>query len=256
MEYALLQAVLIAAAIGVASGSIGAFVVLERLALAGDALSHVALPGIALALAYGVDPFFGALVFLIIAAAVVWYLRTKTKLPTDALIGILFTASLAVGILTIPDREIIESLFGEFPNLPSLFLVFIVALAFGFAFLVFRFTKQFAFRNISRELAQASKIGERYELLLLVFFAVIVALGIKLVGTLLMGTLTIIPALAARNIAHSMRGYIIISTVLGGLIATIGIITANAYSFLPGPTIVLFGIMVFLISLVVRARKS
>ena len=252
MEFTLLQALLIAASVGIASGSIGAFVVLERLALAGDALSHVALPGIALAFAYSIDPFFGALVFLVGAALVVWYLRTKTNLPTDALIGILFTASLAVGILTIPDQEIIESLFGEFPELPLPSLIVIVALALGFAFLVFRFAKQFAFRNISRELAQANRIGERYELLLLVLFAVIVALGIKLVGTLLMGALTIIPALAARNIARSMRGYIVASTILGGLIATVGIFTANTYHFLPGPTIVLLGIIVFLGSLLVR----
>lgn len=252
MESLSLPIILIAAAIGIASGSIGAFVVLERLSLAGDALSHVALPGIALALAYGIDPFFGALTFLIIASVVVWYMRAKTNLPTDALIGILFTASLAVGILTIPDYEIIESLFGSFPDLPPLSLVFILALALGFTFLVFWFAKQFAFRNISRELAQANGIGERYELLLLMLFAVIVALGIKLVGTLLMGALTIIPALAARNIARSMRGYIITSTILGGLIATIGIIVANIYNFLPGPTIVLLGIIVFLGSLLVR----
>ena len=252
MESALLQAILIAAAIGIASGSIGAFVVLEHLALAGDALSHVALPGIALAIAYGIDPFFGALVFLVIASFVVWYLRTKTNLPTDALIGILFTASLAVGILTIPDYEIIESLFGGFPELPPLFLVFIVALATGFAFLTFLFAKQFAFRNISRELAQASGIGERYELLLLVLFAVVVALGIKLVGTLLMGALVIIPALVARNLTRSMRGYIVVSTVFGGLIAVFAVFVANIYHFLPGPTIVLFGIGCFAISLLFR----
>lgn len=252
MESFFLPTILIAAAIGIASGSIGAFVVLERLALAGDALSHVALPGIALALAYGVDPFFGALVFLIVAAVVVWYLRVKTNLPTDALIGILFTASLSAGILTIPDYEIVESLFGEFPQLPLWSLVFIVALALGFALLVLWFAKQFAFRNISRELAQANGIGERYELLLLVLFSVIVALGIKLVGTLLMGALTIIPALTARNLTQSMRGYIIISTVLGGLIAVFGTIVAHAYNFLPGPTIVLFGIIVFLVSLLIR----
>lgn len=252
MDLFILPTILIAAAIGVASGSIGAFVVLERLALAGDALSHVALPGIALALAYGIDPFFGAVAFLTSAAVVVWSMRTKTNLPTDALIGILFTASLAIGILTIPDYEIIESLFGEFPQLPAPYLIAIIALALGLAFLVFWFSRQFAFRNISRELARASGFGERYELLLLVLFAVIVALGIKLVGALLMGALTIIPALAARNLTQSMRGYIMVSTILGGLIATIGIITANVYNFLPGPTIVLLGIIVFLGSLLVR----
>src|SRR3989344_4651187 len=105
MEIEFIGSLLVAASIGIASGTIGTFVILERMALAGDALSHVALPGIALALAYGIDPFWGVLVFLLAAATIVWYLRTKTSLPADALIGILFTSSLAIGILTIPDHE-------------------------------------------------------------------------------------------------------------------------------------------------------
>ena len=105
------QIIAIAAVIGIASGSIGPFVLLEHLALAGDALSHVAFPGIAIALAYSIDPFWGVLVSLILAAYVVWAIRAKTQLPGDALIGILFTASLAIGVLTIPNQDIIESLF-------------------------------------------------------------------------------------------------------------------------------------------------
>ena len=69
---------------------------------------------------------------------------------------------------------------------------------------------------------------------------------------LLMGALVIIPALVARNIARSMRGYVVASTILGGLIAVFGVFVANAYHFLPGPTIVLFGIGCFASSLLFR----
>ena len=57
----------IALLVGIASGSVGPFILLRRMALVGDALSHVALPGIALALVYGLDPFYGVIVFLIAA---------------------------------------------------------------------------------------------------------------------------------------------------------------------------------------------
>ena len=89
---------------------IGAFIILKRMALVGDALSHVALPGIALALFYAVDPFWGVLIFLLAAAVIVWWLEGRTTLPGDALVGLLFTTSLAVGVLAIPNREIIHSL--------------------------------------------------------------------------------------------------------------------------------------------------
>ena len=93
----------IAVMIGASSGAIGSLVLLRRMALAGDALSHVALPGIALALAYHADPFWGVLGFLVPAAVLVWWLEGKTQLHPETLVGLLFTTSLAVGILTIPE---------------------------------------------------------------------------------------------------------------------------------------------------------
>ncbi|MEK7122117.1 MAG: metal ABC transporter permease, partial [Patescibacteria group bacterium] len=112
-----LQSIFIALAVGLASGSIGAFIVLKRMALVGDAFSHVALPGIALALLYNVDPWLGVVVFLLMGAFLVWWLEGKTVLPVEGLVGLLFVASLAIGILIIPNSEIIESLFGEFPSM-------------------------------------------------------------------------------------------------------------------------------------------
>lgn len=252
MDYSTLHIFGIAAAIGVASGSIGPFVLLEHLALAGDALSHVALPGIALALAYSVDPFWGVLISLVLAAYIVWAIRTKTKLPGEALIGVLFTASLAIGVLAIPNQDIVESLFGEFPTLSPTEFVIITGGALALCVLTFLLAKRFVFLNLSRDLAQVQRVGKKTELVFLLIFSIVVALGIKLVGTLLMGALTIIPALAARNLARSMRGYLIISTILGGVIGIVGVALARQLHFFPGPTIVLFGIGCFAISLLFR----
>ena len=250
----LIQSIFIAAAIGFASGAVGTFVLLEHMALAGDALAHVALPGIALALLYGIDPFWGVISFLIAAATVVWFIRTKTKLPSEALIGILFTTSLAVGILTIPDHEIIESLFGEFPVLSWGAFLSVVVAGIALAVLLFARARAFIFLNASRELAKAYRIDARTELLLLVVFAAIVALGIKLVGTLLMGALTIIPALIARNIARSIKSYMVLSALIGSAMSVFGVWIANQYHFLPGPTIVLLGVGLFAVSLLAIRR--
>ncbi|MDO8600061.1 MAG: metal ABC transporter permease [bacterium] len=249
MEISLSQSFLIALAVGLASGSVGAFVVLRRMALVGDALSHVALPGIALALAYEFDPFWGVAVSLIGAAFVVFWLETKTKLPSEALVGLLFTASLAVGILTIPDEEIIHSLFGEFPLMPAYLLMLIVATALIATAFVFFSTRRFAFRIIAPELAEASGVKQTNNLLFLIVFAIVVALGIKLVGTLLMGALTIIPAAIARNVTRGMKAYIVISAVLGMAIAALGVLVAHSFGLLPGPSIILLGTSLFIVSL-------
>lgn len=219
------------------------------MALVGDALSHVALPGIALALIYHRDPFYGVIVFLIAAAFMIFWLEGRSRVPPDAVVGLLFTSSLAIGILVIPNGDIIESLFGAFPVLSLPFLLTILAAAGALSILCFVMTRNFLFRIVSPDLAQGRGVGRGYDLALLLVFAVIVALGIKLAGTLLMGALTIIPASIAKNLCRSMRSYLIVSAGLGGAISVAGVWIAGEFRFLPGPTIVLLGAGVFLLSL-------
>ncbi|MDO8560968.1 MAG: metal ABC transporter permease [bacterium] len=251
----LIQSLIVAGIIGIASGAIGAFIILRRMALVGDALSHVALPGIALALIYKIDPFWGVLVFLLGAALLIWWLEGKTKLPTEAIVGLLFTTSLAIGVMLIPDIELIESLFGAFPKLSLFEFIFILVFASASVVCVFLLTKKFLFSVASPELFQLDDPKRRVQLLLLIIFSFTVALGIKLLGALLMGALTIIPAAIAKNMVRSATGYIIASILLGGGIALSGFLIAFYYGFLPGPTIILFGVAVFLLSLVVKRRS-
>lgn len=254
MDWAIASSLVIAAVVGIASGSIGGFIVLKRMALVGDALSHVALPGIALALFYAMDPFWGVLLFLLAAAVIVWWLEGRTTLPGDALVGLLFTTSLAVGVLTIPDEELIHSLFGGFPALSPLTFLITTGLALSAAATVIGFASQLLFRTTAPDLAQVHGVGRWFDLLLLALFALIVSLGIKLVGTLLMGALTIIPASVAKNLARTMKGFITVSTLLGGLISVTGLLIARVFAFLPGPSIILFGVGLFLVSLALPRR--
>ena len=240
--------------VGITSGFVGSFIILKRMALVGDALSHVALPGIALAMAYSIEPFWGVLVFLLLAAVLIWWLEGKTKLPADAIIGLLFTASLAIGILLIPDTEILESLFGEFPQLGAIEFWFFIGSAILLTFLLLKFSQKIIFYIISPELAKAEKWGPRINLLFLLIFAFIVALGIKLVGTLLMGALTIIPASIAKNFSRNMILYVVLSLVLGGVIAVGGLLIASSFHLLPGPAIILLGVGFFIVSLIFKSK--
>lgn len=245
----------LAATIGAASGAIGAFILLRRMALVSDALSHVALPGIALALAYHVDPLWGIILTLLAAAALVWWLESKSGLPTEALVGVLFTASLAIGILTIPDTEILESLFGAFPLLSSAEFAWIIAAATVALACTFFLARPFLYRIVSEELAQSDGIGRGYDLVLLILFSIVVALGIKVVGTLLMGALTIIPAAIARNLLHGMKKYMLAAAGLGAFISVVGASLAKVSEFRPGPVIILLGVALFVVSLLAARRR-
>lgn len=88
--------------------------------------------------------------------------------------------------------------------------------------------------------------------LFLLMVAVVVALGIKVTGTLLMGALVIIPGAAARNISRAFSHYALMSAILGGVAAVAGIVIAHNYGFTPGPLVVLSGGVLFLVSLLFK----
>src|SRR5207247_7884443 len=99
--------------VGFAAGYVGSLMVLKRMALVGDALSHVALPGLALGILFNFNPFFGAFAFLFSAAVLTWYIEKTTKLFPESIIGVLFVTALAVGILLTPEVDLLEALFGD-----------------------------------------------------------------------------------------------------------------------------------------------
>jgi ABC-type Mn2+/Zn2+ transport system permease subunit len=126
MNTNLLFLVLIAGLVGAASGYLGSFMVLKRMSLVGDALSHVALPGIAIAMMFGISPMLGAFVALTLAVIGIWYLGEKSEVYPEALVGIFFTASLSIGILITPEPDLLEALFGSIDKITVFDGVFVV----------------------------------------------------------------------------------------------------------------------------------
>lgn len=247
----LLFSLITAGVVGATAGYLGSIMVLRRLALAGDVLSHVALPGIGLALIFNLSPFLMAFVFLFIASWLIWFLEGKTKVPTEALIGILFVASLAVGVMIIPDfEELGEALFGDISEI-NFFDTTLAILLSAFIFIVgAKIYKGLVLGTISEDLAISSGIKlRRINFLFLTLVAAVVALGVKVVGTLLMGALIIVSATAAKNLSQSITKYAALSTVFGLVTAPSGLLLARAYELPPGPIIILVGIGVFLLSL-------
>src|SRR5438445_13723179 len=104
--------------------------VLKRMALVGDALSHVALPGLALGILFNCNPFFGAFAFLFSAAVLTWYIEQTTRLFLELIVGVLLVTALAVGILLTPQVDLLVATFGDITTVSvfdALLLVGVVA---------------------------------------------------------------------------------------------------------------------------------
>lgn len=233
--------------VGVASGYLGSIMILKRLALAGDALSHVALPGLGIAIIYQINPFIGAFAALGIGVALIWWIERKTSVPSDAIVGLIFATALAMGILITPEPELLEALFGDISRVSLLDGVLAAVLSSAVVLSLSLLRKKTVLALVAPDLAKSQGIkAERLELIFLVLVAVIVALGVKVVGTLLMGALVVIPAAAAKNIARNLYSYGLIGGLLGAVSAVSGILAAGAFALPPGPLVVLASGALFL----------
>lgn len=229
--------------------------VLKRMSLVGDALSHVALPGIAIALTFGINPMLGALTALVIAILGIWYLGEHSEVYPDALVGVFFTASLSIGLLLTPEPDLLEALFGNIDKI-GIWDGLIVATG---AIIIFTVTtlisKKLLLGVISEDLAKSQKINiSKINLVYLLMVALVVALGVKFLGTLLTGAMVIIPAVTAKNLAKSIRGFQIFSMIFGIISAVIGILIAKNFEISSGPAVVLTSITLFVISYIFRKK--
>lgn len=239
--------ILVGSAIGIAAGYLGSFMVLKRMSLVGDALTHVALPGMAIAITYGISPSIGALVALILAVIGIWYLDETTDVYPEALVGIFFTASLALGLLITPEPELLEALFGNIEKIVLVEGVVTIIMSFVVVIVTWFISKKILMGVVSEELAKAMKISiSKYNLFYLLLVGVVVAMGVKFVGTLLMGALVIVPAAAAKNISGGIKSYYILSAVFGLVSAVIGILAASVLNISSGPAVVLTSILIFI----------
>ena len=250
METTLFHTLIVGSLIGIAGGVLGSFALLRRMALVGDALSHVALPGLALGILFHFNPFIGATALLLFGTTLIWVIEHQTKLPVDTLVGVMFVVALAIGILLTPETELLEALFGNIKtvSLHNFWFASLLSIAMSAALLLL--SKKLTLALISPELAKSVNLRPHLlEFIFLSIFALVVAIGIKLMGVLLLGALIIIPAAIARNISSSMRMYVGLSALLGVVGAVVGILLSSLFGFAPGPAFVLFLGTLFFISI-------
>jgi len=251
------ETLLLPVAMAAASGLVGCFAVMRRMALAGDALSHVALPGIGIAIALGINPLLGAVTMLFFGALLVWALEGHAHVATETIVGVVFSVALAIGSMMASGEELIDALFGGAGVLSRAEVVFGVTGSCVVVAFILTQKNKLVVMLVSSEVARTAGINVRLlDLLYLEMFSLTIALGLRYLGALLMGALIIIPAATAKQVAKSLNGMLIVATVVA-LIATLaGTALAAHIHRQTGPLIVTTAGAIFLLSLLYRRRRS
>ncbi len=245
-------AVVLALLFAVGAGLVGSFALMKRMLLAGDVISHVALPGLGLAFLLGFNPMIGGAATLLLGTLLIWRLQKKTGLATEAMIGVVFAGSVAIGAVLTPKEDLVEALFGRFQDLSLPAFLLGVGAVLVIILIVFRFRDELILGLFSPELAAATGVKiERLNLYFLLIFSLTVLVGLRFLGTLLAGALIIIPATTGRRLTNDLPEFLAVSCMAS--VAAVGSGFAVTHFLLPqtspGPTIVIISAALFVLSL-------
>ncbi len=243
-------ALLLALAVAVATGLMGAFAQMKKMTLAGDTMSHIALPGIGLAILWGVDPTIGAAASLAIGALFIWKIEKATGLSTETMIGVVFASALALGTLVTPSDSIIEALFGGEGTVTLTTLLIYVALSALVVLYAWIERNRLILTLFNVDLAEVTGVKVSWvNLRFLLAFALTLVLGLRFLGAILVGALVIIPAAIGRQLTETLPSFLLVSAGSSVLAVLIGYALASVYGFQTGPTVVLSASAMFLLSL-------
>mgnify|MGYP000113473145 CR=1 FL=1 len=246
-------ALLIAFFVGGAAGYLGTLMLVKRMSLAVDPLGHLALPGIALAMLLGFDISIGAFLAIIIGVFIIWLLQLRTKLPTEALTAIIFVFGVAMAFLFISEEDIIPVLLGDVSKINFFSAFTVVSLSSAIILVTKKIYPKMVLIGISEDIAKSEKIDVKlYELFYLVCVAIIVSLGVRVVGGLMAAALVAIPASASRNLARKLSHYSFFGFLIGALSFFLGVYFSFLLGIQPGIVIILINIIIFAFSVIFK----
>lgn len=252
--YALALALLFA----LAAGLVGSFALSKRMLLASDVLSHLALPGLGVALLLGWNAEAGAAASLLLGTLLVWHLEQRTGLAADVTIGVVFAGALAIGALVTPREDLLEALFGQFQPLSlASFLAGLLAVLVVLAFLAW-FRDKLVLSLLSPELAASSGVNlGRLELYFLLIFGLTVLVGLRFMGALLASALVILPAATGRRFSESLSQFLFMSAGASVVAVAVGYLVHRRLlaSLALGPTIVIVSGLLFVGSLAFGSKE-
>ncbi|WP_254507615.1 metal ABC transporter permease [Anatilimnocola floriformis] len=259
--------------LGALAGLVGSFAVLRKRSLTGDALSHASLPGVCIAyLIVGERslPMFllGALASGVLGIITINLLTTRTRIREDAAIGSVLGVFFGIGIALskrisqLPgggSRAGLDSfLFGKAASMRFGDVVWISVIAAGCLIAILLLYKQFKLISFDSDFGRT--LGwpvRRLDLALMSLLAVTVVIGLPAVGVVLTAAMVIIPGASARFWTDRFGRLIALATLFGGAMGFIGTLLSAYNRALPaGPTIVLAGACIFLISLLGGWRRG
>lgn len=258
----LVRALIVGILVSLCAALLGVSLVLKRYAMIGDGLSHVGFGALAVAAVANLAPIAVAIPVVILAAFLLLRLSSNSRIKGDSAIALISTGALAVGVMAVSmskgaNVDLNSYLFGSIISVSrgDVAVSVILALAVIFMF-VFFYTKIFAI-TFDESFAKATGTNvSLYNMLIALLTAVTIVIGMRLMGSLLISSLIIFPALSSMRVFKSFKSVTICSAVISVATFIIGMIISYALDTPCGASIVCVNIAVFAVFSALRAIKK
>lgn len=269
-RYGFLTNALVAALIvGPLLGALGPLVVVKRLAFFSEAVGHGALTGVALGILLGepaTQPLAALFAFCVVFAILLHWIKSRTQIPYDALVGVFLAFAIALGaslLLYVAKKvnvHILENvLFGSILTVKDQDLLVMLLLAIVCIALMLFSGNRALISSLAPDLAKVRGIQVRFfDYVFVLLIALITVASVKIIGSILVGALLLVPAVSARMISRTGREFFWLSIVFATLSCLLGILLpmAGALPIPSGAAIVLVASFGFVVSLVIRRWRS
>ena len=253
------NAIISGIAISLICSTVGLFLVLRKYSLFGDALAHSAFGGVALGLFLGVYPLWAAYVVSILSALGLTKIRQKFDISGDAIIAILLSSGIAIGIVLISlsggfSIDIFSFLFGSILLVSTENVIIVLGLCAAIFIILITGYKKFMYITFSEEQAQVSGIPvQKLNYLLIAIAGITVVTSMQLVGVLLVSALFVIPNVTAMMFKRSFKQTVILSMSFSVFSTVAGIMISYPLDIAPSGMVVLLAITLFIGSLIIKS---
>ncbi|MFQ3546188.1 metal ABC transporter permease [Halobacillus rhizosphaerae] len=256
--------------IGIVAPLLGVFIVVRRLSLIADALSHITLTGIAASLLLEKkvpsindwNPVYMGMVFSVAGAVLIERLRKVYKHYEELAIPIILSGGIGLGVILISladgfNTDLFSYLFGSVTAVSRTNMWTVLVVTILVALIVLLFYKELFVLSFDEEHASISGVNGRFiHLLFIVMVAIVIAASMQVVGILLVSALMTLPVASSLRLAHSFKQTIGLSIVFGETSVILGLISSYYLSVPPGGTIVMTAILILVFSMIYKKVKA
>lgn len=258
----MVRAVIVGLLVSLCASLLGVSLVLKRYSMIGDGLSHVGFGALAIATALNVAPLLVSIPIVVISAFLLLRISENSKIKGDAGIALISTSALAIGVIVISmstgmNTDVHNYMFGSILAMSDSDVILSIVLSIVVLILFIVFYNRIFAVTFDENFSKATGLrANTYNMIIALLTALTIVLGMRMMGSLLISSLIIFPALTSMRICKNFKSVVISSAIISVICFFIGIVASYSYDTPVGASVVVVNIVVFFIYTIIGLIKG